>query len=270
MTGEPVRLLRNQAARRERDSGRGGVRGTGAAGAAVWSTAGKFESTSKARQNHLAVAAANWHALATFAGRLAPHGAALLIDIGSTSTDAIPLHDGVPATRGLTDRDRLQSRELIYLGVRRTPVFAIVPDRVCAELFATTQDAFVILGLLPEDAADCDTANGQPLTRENCLTRLAHVKGADREELSDAAIVAFAEELHERMVQLVAKAAKHACPNPETAIVTGAGEFLARHAIAAAFPNVLIVSLNDALGPAVSACAPAYALTQILHLQPGL
>src|SRR6185312_2129950 len=126
----------------------------------------------EARQNHLGVAAANWHALATFAGRFAPHRGALLIDIGSTSTDVIPLRDGVPAARGLTDRDRLQSRELVYLGVRRTPVFTIVPDRVCAELFATTQDAFVILGLLPEDAADCETANGQSLTHGHCLTRL--------------------------------------------------------------------------------------------------
>src|SRR6185312_7740262 len=79
----------------------------------VWSTAGKFVGISEARQNHLGVAAANWHALATFAGRFAPHRGALLIDIGSTSTDVIPLRDGVPAARGLTDRDRLQSRELV-------------------------------------------------------------------------------------------------------------------------------------------------------------
>src|SRR6476659_9923733 len=42
---------------------------------------------------HLA-AASNWHALARFAARFAPQGAALLIDIGSTTCDVVPLWNG--------------------------------------------------------------------------------------------------------------------------------------------------------------------------------
>ena len=44
----------------------------------------------------LKAAAANWLALATFAGRFAPEGPALLIDVGSTTTDIVPLRDGRP------------------------------------------------------------------------------------------------------------------------------------------------------------------------------
>ena len=40
------------------------------------------------------IAAANWHALATFTARLFPAGLSLLIDTGSTTTDIIPILDG--------------------------------------------------------------------------------------------------------------------------------------------------------------------------------
>ncbi len=69
----------------------------------VWSTTGRFVAIDEARANPERVAAANWHALATFAGRFAAAGAALLIDIGSTTTDIIPLWNGEPRPQGWTD-----------------------------------------------------------------------------------------------------------------------------------------------------------------------
>lgn len=48
-----------------------------------------------------------------------PH--ALLVDIGSTTTDIIPIVDGKVMARGSNDADRLVSGELIYQGVVRTP-----------------------------------------------------------------------------------------------------------------------------------------------------
>ncbi|MEO1993669.1 MAG: hydantoinase/oxoprolinase family protein, partial [Planctomycetaceae bacterium] len=110
----------------------------------VWQTGAEFVTPDVAREFPLLVAAANWHALATFIGRLVPTGNSLLIDIGSTTTDIIPLSDGFPVPRGLTDVERLQSGELIYTGVRRTPIAAVtsaVPFRgspcpLASELFA--------------------------------------------------------------------------------------------------------------------------------------
>jgi hypothetical protein len=193
----------------------------------------------------------------------------MLIDIGSTTSDMIPLTAGIPYTHGTTDWGRLQMHELVYAGVRRTPVFAVYPDRVCAELFATTADVYVVLGLLPEDPADTDTANGQPLTVEHALTRLARVLGADREELADDHLIHFAARVHDRLRASLTEAARAAYYDrqtvaaPETLIVSGAGEFLARQVAARVFesmPADRVVSLNDELGPQVSACAPAYAV----------
>ena len=64
--------------------------------ARVWSTEGVFLNCEEAKHNHMKVAAANWHALATFAGRFAPNYGGLLLDIGSTTTDIVTLRDGAP------------------------------------------------------------------------------------------------------------------------------------------------------------------------------
>ena len=90
----------------------------------VWQTDGTFVTPRTAREAPLLTASANWHALATFVGRFAPEGGSLLIDVGSTTTDLISLSQGVPCSAGRTDRERLQSGELVYTGVSRTPVAA--------------------------------------------------------------------------------------------------------------------------------------------------
>ena len=72
----------------------------------VWTTDGVFLNPSAARNIPLKVASANWLALATFAGRFAPAGSALLIDVGTTTTDIIPLIDGRPVPEGRTDPER--------------------------------------------------------------------------------------------------------------------------------------------------------------------
>src|SRR5947209_9486014 len=124
----------------------------------VWQTDGRFADPVVARERHLQTAAANWHALATFAGRYAPKGPGLLFDIGTTTADLIPLFDGVPLPRGLTDPERLRTRELVYTGVKRTPLCALLGSGVAAEVFATTLDAYLVLGLIA-DSDDRDTAD---------------------------------------------------------------------------------------------------------------
>ena len=235
----------------------------------VWSTDSTFVSCEAAKRGHMKVASANWHALATFAGRYALHHGGLLLDIGSTTTDIIPLNHGVPSTDGSTDSGRLDMRRLVYIGVRRTPVCAVYLDRVCAELFATTHDVYVVLGLIPDDPSNRDTADGRAATRDYSLARLARMLGADRETLSDDDILRFAKRVHRRIADTLCAAARAAYfdtqnpPELRTVIVSGAGEFLARQVIEEAFngaPIECIMSLNDELSPEVSACAPAYAV----------
>jgi uncharacterized hydantoinase/oxoprolinase family protein/aspartokinase-like uncharacterized kinase len=90
----------------------------------VFTVDGGFVTPETARQTPLAVAAANWAATATLVATRHPN--ALLIDIGTTSTDIIPIVDGAVIAHGRTDLERLSSGELVYTGALRTPVEAIL------------------------------------------------------------------------------------------------------------------------------------------------
>ena len=204
----------------------------------VWQTGAEFVSSEVAREIPLLVAAANWHALATWAGRVVPKGAALLIDIGSTTTDVIPLLDGVPIPAGLTDVERLRSGELVYSGVRRTPLCAIaarVPFRggecpLAAELFATTLDVYLLLHRIAEDAADGDTANGKPATWPAAHDRVARMLCCDRTEVRAEEVVEIAAFLVEAQKRRIAAAIDQVldvqAASPGEVLIAGSGAFL--------------------------------------------
>lgn len=219
----------------------------------------------------LLVAAANWHALAAWAARFAA-GPTLLIDIGSTTTDLIPLVEGRPAARGRNDPERLVASELVYTGVCRSPVCALVrslPWRgascpTAQELFATTRDAYLTSGDLPEDGEDCSTADGRPATRETARDRLARQICADRTMFDEADAQAAAQEIQEAQLARLGIAARNVLsrlPSPvATVILSGQGEFLARRLLDALRIKPSVVSLAERLGRERSRVAPAYAL----------
>ena len=239
----------------------------------VWGTDGICHPLLYARVRWELVAASNWLALATVAARLAP-GAALLVDVGSTTADIIPLDGGEPIPKGRTDTDRLRHGELVYAGVRRTPVCALatelphrgLPIGLAAELFATTLDVYLTLGELPDDPGDTSTADGRPATRERARDRLARMVCADRETFSDEDALAFAREadsaLINRLVESARRVARESLGNPpKVAIVSGSGEFLAaRVAALVVAPGGTIVRLSQTWGRAASDAACAHAL----------
>lgn len=168
----------------------------------VWLTGSEFANPDDAIQLPELVAAANWHAQATWIARSIPEGSAVLLDIGSTTTDVIPMRDGWPVPEGLNDRDRLLSGELLYLGAHRTPLCAVINEvtleqktaRVAAEFFATMADALLVAGFTSEQPNVVDTADNRPLTRDNSMTRIARMLCCDRTELTDSQIQSIAQQ----------------------------------------------------------------------------
>jgi len=220
----------------------------------------------------LLAAASNWHALASFALRYMPSGNGLLIDVGSTTCDVIPLAEGQIAATGRTDPERLVSGELVYTGVVRSPVCAVTPvipwrGQLCPtahEVFATTRDAYLLLGELPEDAAATDTADGRPATRAAARDRLARTICADRDMFSEddalAAATAIRDSQVAQLTTALRKVASAATFKPPTIVLSGQGEFLARLVLATGDHGATVVSLTEQLGPTLSQCAPAHAL----------
>ena len=249
--------------------------GLGRCGAEVWTVRGRFVPVEEAVADPTAVAAANWLALATWAAqRLAPH-AGLLIDVGSTTTDIVLLQDGLPRPQGLDDLSRLSSRELIYLGVRRTPVAMLVdclPWRgrmvpAARELFATVADAFLLTGDLPEQPDCTDTADGRPMTRAHAAQRLARMLCLDAERSNQYAIEALARHVafvaRQQVAEGVASRLRAAAVRPDRAVVAGEGEFLARQALASLGWAGQVLALSELAGQPASVCGPAWALVQL-------
>jgi (4-(4-[2-(gamma-L-glutamylamino)ethyl]phenoxymethyl)furan-2-yl)methanamine synthase len=225
----------------------------------VWRADGRFASIDAARADPRPCAAANWLALATFAGRFAPKGSALLVDIGSTTTDLVPLFDGIPVPTARTDPERLKAGELVYTGVRRTPACALMGIGGAAEFFATTLDVYLLLDRIAEDAADTDTADGRPATRDGAHSRLARMFCGDAETIRRTATVALAKRLSLIQKQAIDRAARRF--QFRSLIVSGVGEFLARE-VFADFAGP-IVSLAEQLGPERSAAAAAAAVAEL-------
>jgi hypothetical protein len=240
----------------------------------VFAVDGRFLSTADADADPLAVAAANWSATAHLVAR--EHPDAVLIDIGTTTTDIIPIASGVVVARGRTDLERLESGELVYTGALRTPAEAIagaIPLRgqtvgVSAEGFALAGDVHVWRGDLSPADYTVTAPDGRPATREFAGERLARVVCADREMLSEGDVTAIANALARAQVDRIVLAlrrvvARH--PLLETAVVTGLGAFLAEAAASAA--GLRVIRLAGELGAAAAQFAPAAAVA-LLYASP--
>lgn len=260
----------------------------------VWLTSGEFCEPSEALDLPELAAASNWHALATWAGRAVPIGPALLIDVGSTTTDIVPLMDGLPVPEGRTDLERLAASELRYTGVRRTPVCAVVQSvplvlptspeisqeetfiPVAAEVFSTVLDVHIINDDIPGDDSDTDTADGRPASRHASLNRLAHMLCCDLGELSEPQLVRVAGYIAEQQLQQICQAiqnrteylrrmSRNTASQRIHALASGSGAWLAERAVQVTGESSFasVSNLSEMFVRNVSGCAAAFAVARL-------
>lgn len=160
------------------------------------------------------VASANWLAGGSFiATRLKD---ALVIDIGSTTTDVISIRDHRVVNEGYTDSERLHARELVYCGVVRTPVFALcsaaqVKGRLIPpmnEYFANSADVYRLTGELPSHADTGSTPDGRGKDRVSSATRLARMFGCDAATEEPDVWEAVAVYVREQQIQVILDACR--------------------------------------------------------------
>jgi probable H4MPT-linked C1 transfer pathway protein len=188
-----------------------------------------FGDAAAAKASFLDVAATNFLATAEAAG--GKRGDALLVDLGSTTTDIIPIRAGHAAPRGLTDYDRLASGELVYTGLTRTALMAIAPaasfkgrrQRLAREYLATAADARRVVGQLPEGVDQHATADGRGTSVEESAARLARMFCRD---MADGTLADWRESARDILEQQIA------------AILDGVAQVLARSPLAADAPVI--------------------------------
>jgi len=247
----------------------------------IYLTDGRLVSGEVAMEEPWLAAASNWHALARFACRYCRARPGLLIDIGSTTCDIIPLgktHKEIePIAKGRTDPERLATGELVYTGVQRSGVHGVVrefpwQDTTCPvaqEHFATTADAYVVLEEIAEDPNNHDTADGRTRTKNFSHARLARMLCADTTIFSWNDALRAARAIRNAQLEQLEKAAHRvlsawAFP-PAVAVLSGEGEFLARRLLGRLSWNGEIISLASELGNSASRCGPAHALAVLAN-----
>lgn len=225
------------------------------------------------------VASANWHASAAFLAQEVGEG--LLLDIGTTTSDFILLHQGRVAARGTSDAERLRCGELIYSGVARTPLMALTQKvalageevALAAEHFATTADIYRLTGELAEAYDMGESADGGEKTCQGSARRLARMVGADEKDAEIAQWRGLAWALRAQQLRVLELAAERMLsrgllPDEAPVIGAGAGRFLAR-ALAMRLGRPYRDASDWVKGEAnvaawAAVCLPAYAVARLL------
>ena len=223
------------------------------------------------------IASTNWHASASLIALYCPE--ALLLDIGSTTSDIIAIESGKVLSFALSDASRLQQDTLVYTGVIRTPVMALaqklplegVETNVMAEYFATTADVYRLTGELDEAADMAETADGKGKGQQESACRLTRMVGYDVEDKTMDVWVQLALSCRAvQLKQLKLAVLKHLKPNVPM-IGAGAGSFLVSAladdlkvpylSINALLPSK--ISAKSDCSEAIAICFPAYAVAQL-------
>lgn len=205
----------------------------------VMTTAGRLVDLEEARAAPLRCAAANWIATALLLARSLPD--VVLLDCGGTTTDVVPIAAGVVAAQGHTDVERLRCGELVYTGVLRTNIAAVLshvpiggePCPVSSELFAISADAHLLRGALTPEQCTCSFPDDRGTSLPEVRSRLARVVCADPEQLAGGDLEAVAAAVEEAQVASIATALERVAARmpPGTGVIAvGVGAFLARAA----------------------------------------
>jgi probable H4MPT-linked C1 transfer pathway protein len=228
------------------------------------------------------IASANWMATGAFLAPLVPE--ALLIDVGSTTTDIVPLKQTVLA-RGRNDRERLLHEELVYSGVVRTALMAVVERvpfegewlPVMAEQFATTADVYRLSGELPEDADQMPSADGKGKSLAESARRLARMLGCDVDAAPLGTWRRCAAYVAEAQLQRLSDAchrvlSRRLLPDHTPLIGAGVGRFLVvklAHRMQRPYLDFASFIDSDDCAAGWSAhCAPSVAVAALLQAQP--
>jgi probable H4MPT-linked C1 transfer pathway protein len=201
-----------------------------------------------------------------------------MVDVGSTTTDIIPILVGEVSSRGKTDLDRLIAGELVYTGLLRTHLAAIVHAvpvggqfcPVSSEYFAISGDVHLILGHIQPADYDCPTPDGRPASLETARARLARLVCADTDMLAQETIDRMAEFIYQKQLAQIGRAVSQVLsrlPGSRDIPVVGlgAGAFIAAEVARQA--GLPVTNLAETWGRREAQVAPSLAVAHLLAEQ---
>ncbi|WP_209631870.1 (4-{4-[2-(gamma-L-glutamylamino)ethyl]phenoxymethyl}furan-2-yl)methanamine synthase [Methanococcus voltae] len=235
----------------------------------VFDTEGNFISVEEAKNNHMRVSASNWRATAELIKEIDEN--CIFVDMGSTTTDIIPIKNGKVLAND-NDLERLMNNELLYIGTLRTPLsfltnqinFRGTLSNVSSEYFAITGDVSIIMGKISESDYTCETADGKSTSLEDSLIRISKVLCTDLNQISKEEAIEIAKEYYGAWKKLIDNnvstvSSKYGLKN---VIITGLGEKILTDALES---NYNIKSITELYDKDVSLATPSYAVAKIMY-----
>lgn len=155
------------------------------------------------------LAAANWAVSALFAAEYFDDF--ILFDIGSTSTDIIPVISKEIAAEGFTDLQRLHSGELIYLGYLRSSLSYLVKKipyqgkmiDVINEYFANTADLHLLKGIINKKEYTIPAPDSGKKTKKTAAARIARLISLDLNISNLKEIKLAANYIYQKEIELI-------------------------------------------------------------------
>jgi probable H4MPT-linked C1 transfer pathway protein len=174
----------------------------------------------------------NWHATANFISNFYPN--CILVDVGSSTTDIIPIKKKCIIAKGNDDYKRLLHRELVYIGVIRTPINAIEKEKkLIYENFANLGDVYRILNKLPKKMDLVPSQDKKSKNKNDSARRIARIFGKDykKNDFNKWKKVALQIEKKQKKIlkENINKIKKRNFSNSVPIIGAGIGEFLIKN-----------------------------------------
>ncbi|ABR54985.1 Hydantoinase/oxoprolinase [Methanococcus vannielii SB] len=233
-----------------------------------------FVLTKDAKENYMTVSASNWCATAEFVSQNIDKNC-ILVDMGSTTTDIIPIVDGKAASNK-TDLERLMNNELLYVGSLRTPLsflsnkimFKDTITNVSSEYFAITGDISLVLDKITEMDYSCDTPDGKPADKRNSLIRISKVLCSDLNQISADESINIAIEYYKILIDLILENVKKVSEKYglKNIVITGLGEEILKDALSELTKSneFNIISIKERYGKDVSLATPSFSVSILL------
>ncbi|OEG62665.1 MAG: H4MPT-linked C1 transfer pathway protein [Halanaerobium sp. MDAL1] len=157
----------------------------------------------------MSLAAANWAVSAAFAAEFKEDF--VLFDLGSSTIDLIPVKNKKIIALGSTDVQRLETGELIYLGLLRTNLSNLVDKvpfqgkmiAVINEYFASTADLHLLKGLIDTAAYSVSPADNGEKTIKAAKARIARMISLDLNLISDSELMLIVDYIYEQEIGLI-------------------------------------------------------------------
>ena len=177
----------------------------------IFSRDGLIKLNSKYKVPQDGVGSYNWYASALYLSRLMDN--AILIDFGSTTCDFSIIKNGKIQNRRTSDIDGMFTKELLYTGCSRTPIYAHISEiryrnriyRIIPENFSSMSDISIILGNLNKRDIYSKSSDGSSHSLSQSYKRISRSFGFDYDRSQKNLINSLCSKIYNNQVNLIEK-----------------------------------------------------------------